>query len=183
MGPSPRRAGASCWPRRARRCESTRVLRRRRQRRRLPAEAATMRPAPLPPRARSSPSFSATMRTSRPCPGTRRMTSRLVCWNDREKEKKRERKRETRHCFDGGRRRTFLNAPLNSISLFFALVFETKTLYSQVYTASLDGTVRLWAWATGECLETFKVGVPITGMVSFLLFFFPSFVFSPSRQN
>ena len=169
MGPSPRRAGASCWPRRARRCESTRVRRPRRRRRRLPAEA-TMRPAP-PPRARSSPSCSATTRTSRPCPGTRRTMSRLVCGKERKGEKKR-----GKHC--RSRRRPSPDISFSSMPstrfLPFAL-FPNQNHYSQVYTASLDGTVRLWAWATGECLETFKVGVPITGMVSF---FFPAgFIF------
>ena len=90
-----------------------------------------------------------------------------------ETERRRAR-RETRHC----RRRPssprhFVNASFDSF-----LAIPNRILYLQVYTSSLDGTVRLWAWATGECLEVFKVGVPITGMVSFFffLFFVRSFV-------
>lgn len=83
------------------------------------------------------------------------------------KERNREKKRGKALplLVDGGRRP---DISFQCLTLIPPL-FPNRNHHSQVYTASLDGTVRLWAWATGECLETFKVGVPITGMVSLFL--------------
>ena len=46
---------------------------------------------------------------------------------------------------------------------------SARSLINQVWTSSLDGTIRFWNFSTGSCLRVVNIGKPIYSMVSVLV--------------
>lgn len=56
-----------------------------------------------------------------------------------------------------------LHSYAQQLLIYDATAFSSPL--SQVYSFSLDGTIRKWAWEAGKLLQTYDVGFPIDAWV------------------